>query len=359
MRVGVVGCGGMGRHHLGVLNRLPNFEIAAVCDISPKAAQNAAESFQAKPYADAGDMCDSESLDLVSVATQTRGHLEPSLAALTRGVSVLCEKPIAIDLAEADAMVEAAEKSGAKLAVHQQNHVHPGIRKGLELVESGAIGEIVVVRGRNKGGRKSGNEFMEMGTHIADMMMRFGGEPRWCAGVVMYENRLAQPQDVMEAKEMSPRDRDSGLVLGARAAADYEFDNGILGEIRFTDYAKTNNHNYGVDIFGSTGQLAVRTSGDLSESLWRLPRPMDGRPSELGSWERVELPNPRNPIETMYLEYAEALERGTDPPCNGVRGRWALEMIMAIYASHMEEGRRVPLPLEERRHPLEKWRPAQ
>ena len=48
MRVGVVGCGGMGRHHLGVLNRLPNFEIAAVCDISPKAAQNAAGIFPSK-----------------------------------------------------------------------------------------------------------------------------------------------------------------------------------------------------------------------------------------------------------------------------------------------------------------------
>ena len=356
MRVGLVGCGGMGRHHLGVMKRLPNVEIAAVCDISPKAAQSAAESCSAKPYADTGDMCDSESLDLVTVATQTRGHAAPSLAALTRGVSVLCEKPMAIDLVEADAMVNAAEASGAKLAIHQQNHVHPGIRKGLELVDNGEIGEIMVIRGRNKGGRKCGNEFMEMGTHISDMMMRFGGKPRWCSSVIMYENRLAEPKDVMEAKEMSARDRDSGLTVGARANAQYEFDNGVMGEMRFTEYAKTNNHNYGVDIFGSAGQIAVRTSGDLAESLWHLPRPMDGRPSELGSWNRVDLPNPRNPIETMYIEYAEALEKGSDPPCDGVTGRWALEMIMAIFASHKEESRRVPMPLEERSHPLENWR---
>ena len=355
MRVGVVGCGGMGKHHLRTLAGLDGFEIAAVCDISPNAAEAAAKEFNAgKPYADAGNMCDSEQLDLVTVATQTRGHLEPTLAALTRGVSVLCEKPIAIDLTEADAMVEAAERFGAKLAVHQQNHVHPGIRKALEMTEQ--IGDIAVVRGRNKGGRKSGNEFMEMGTHIADMMMRFGGAPEWCAGIVMTENRLAEPRDVMEAKEMSPRDRDSGLVLGARAAADYGFQNGVLGEIRFTDYPKTNNHNYGVDILGSEGQLAVRTSGDLAESLWHLPRPMEGRPSELGAWTKIELPNPRNPIETMYLEYAEALQNGSEPPCDGAAGRWALEMIMAIYASHIQEGRRVPMPLEERAHPLEKWR---
>ncbi|MEO2002577.1 MAG: Gfo/Idh/MocA family oxidoreductase, partial [Candidatus Poribacteria bacterium] len=212
-RVALVGCGGMGRHHLNVLRELADFEIVGLCDVSVEAREKSGAEFGVTGlYADPGEMCDAESPDLVTVATQTRHHHDPTVAALRRGVSVICEKPIALDLREADNMVEAAAASGAKLSVHQQNHVHPGIRKARELVGEGAIGDVMVVRGRNKAGRKSGNEFMEMGTHITDMMMRFGGPPEWCSASVFYENRLATAEDVMQAQEMSPRDRDSGHV---------------------------------------------------------------------------------------------------------------------------------------------------
>ncbi|MCE2396105.1 hypothetical protein J4G02_16210, partial [Candidatus Poribacteria bacterium] len=81
------------------------------------------------------------------------------------------------------------------------------------MVKEGIIGDVILVRGRNKAGRKSGNEFMEMGTHVADMMLCFGGVPEWCSGTVYNEHQSAGPTDIMEAKEMSPRDRDSGLVM--------------------------------------------------------------------------------------------------------------------------------------------------
>ena len=115
-------------------------------------------------YTDCRTMCDQVAPDIAVVATQTRGHRAPTVDALERGISVLCEKPIAIDLAEADAMVAAGQASGAKLAINQQNHVNPAIRKAQKLVAEGLIGEVVLVRGRNKCGRKSGNEFTEMGT---------------------------------------------------------------------------------------------------------------------------------------------------------------------------------------------------
>ena len=86
-------------------------------------------------------------------------------------------------------MVEAARASGARLAIDQQGRVSSGVRKAQELVRQGVIGDLVMVRGRNKCGRKSGNEFTEMGTHVADMMMCFGGVPEWCAGTVYYQGR--------------------------------------------------------------------------------------------------------------------------------------------------------------------------
>mgnify|MGYP001293502686 CR=1 FL=1 len=359
-QIGVAGCGGMGRHHLDVIKKLPDAQIAAVCDIFPEAIEKVEAEYEVGgSFTDVEEMLDSTELDMVTVATQTRGHHAPAVAILKRGISVLCEKPIAIDPKEADEMVEAAAASGAKFAINQQNHVNPGIRKAQEMVADGAVGDLVLVRGRNKAGRKSGNEFMEMGTHVTDMMICFGGLAQWVSGTVMVDDRLGERGDIMEAKEMSPRDRDSGLVIGHRVIGNYGFDRGVLGEIHFLAYSKTMAENYGVDILGTEGQLAVRTSSmaQLGSNLWQLDRPMEGTPTQKSDWKLVDFGQvDENPISTMYQSMFEAIENDTDPPSSGIEGRIALEMILGIYESHREDGRRISLPLEERRHPLEMWR---
>jgi predicted dehydrogenase len=357
-RVGLVGCGGMGREHLRILKQMPEFEITALCDVNQNTLTKTGEEYKIQVrYSDFRKMYDEIHPDIVVVATQTRGHHVPTVDALSRGISVICEKPIAINLVEADQMVEAAGKSGAKLAINQQNHVNAGIRKAQAMVKDGAIGEIILVRGRNKAGRRSGNEFMEMGTHVTDMMMCFGGIPQWCSGTVYNQKRLAEPKDIMEAKEMSPVDRDSGLVMGTRAIAQYGFESGCLGEIHFLGYQQGMNSNYGVDILGEKGQLAVRCTGNLKENLWHLSRPMEGLPSQLSDWKPVNLNDfgVEDPLITMYRDFVHAIETNTQPPSSGEEGRWAFEMIMGIYQSH-RESQRVKLPLADRRHPLEQWR---
>lgn len=357
-RVGLVGCGGMGRQHLSALRDVEDFAVVALCDVSDESLSRAAEMTDAAAYSDCAAMCDEVKLDIVVVATQTRGHCEPSVIALERGISVLCEKPIAIDLVEADAMVSAAQRGGARLAINQQNHVNAGIRKAQQLVQEGLVGEVVLVRGRNKCGRKSGNEFTEMGTHVTDMMLCFGGQPEWCAGTVYWQGALADVNGIMEAKEMSPKDRDSGPVLGERAVGHYGFAGGIMGEIHFLGYQTLMSDNYGVDILGTEGQLTVRASRRMDPCLWHLPRPMEGAPSDLDAWQPVPLgPMAANdPIVQMYYELAEAIEEGREPPSSGAEGRTAFEMILGLYQSHRQGGRRVELPLADRRHPLEVWR---
>jgi predicted dehydrogenase len=357
--VGMVGCGGMGKSHLRIIrDHLPEFTIAALCDVSEASVKEAGTEFDVDAtYVDVEKMYDSEDIDLIVVATQTRGHRGPAVAALERGICVLCEKPIAIDMIEADEMVEAGAKTGALLAINQQNHVSPPIRKAQELVRQGLIGEVVLVRGRNKSGRKSGNEFMEMGTHVTDMMLCFGESPQWCAGTVYDDGQLAEVDGIMEATEMSPKDRDSGLVMGNRAIGHYGFEGGVLGEVQFMGYEENCGTNYGVDVLGTTGQLGVRTTG--AGSLWHLPRPMEGKPGDFGDWQQVELPADEDvtaAMTTMYRELMRARDQGTELSPSGDNGRTALEMILGLYQSHREGGRRVALPLADRRHPLERWR---
>ncbi len=359
-KVGVVGCGGMGSIHIRTIyDELPEFEIAGLSDPFDGAKAQVKEDFGLDiDYEDCAQMCDAVELDLVVVATQTRGHHTPTVAALERGISVLCEKPIAINLVEADAMVEAAANSGAKLAINQQNHVKSNLRKGQALVREGLIGDVVMIRGRNKCGRKSGNEFMEMGTHTTDMMLCFGGPAEWCSGTVYWEGRPGEIGDIMESKKMSPRDRDSGLVMGERALGQYGFPGGILGEIHFLGYEKTYISSYGVDVLGTKGQLAIRAASAVGHDLWHLPRPMDGGPSDLGDWQPVDVSETGedSAMATMYRELMAARDSGGEPPSSGEEGRAAFEMILGLYQSHREGGRRVALPMAERRHPLEMWR---
>ena len=357
-RVALVGCGGMGRQHIQALHDVADFSVVALCDVSEESLALAGEMVEAASYRDCATMCDEVEPDVVVVATQTRGHLGPSLAALERGISVLCEKPIAIDLEEADQMVAAAQRSGARLAINQQNHVNPGICKAQEMVAAGTIGEVVLVRGRNKSGRKSGNEFTEMGTHVTDMMLCFGGQPEWCSGTVYWRGALAGSDDIMDSKEMSPKDRDSGPVLGERAIGHYGFAGGILGEVHFLGYETLMSDNYGVDILGTNGQLTVRASRWRDTCLWHLPRPMEGTPSDLNAWQEVPLGDRgrEDPIIRMYYELARAIEEECEPPSSGLEGRTAFEMILGLYQSHRQGGARVELPLVDRRHPLVAWR---
>ena len=94
-RVGLVGCGGMGREHLNVVQDMEGFEIAAVCDVLPEIVEQTGDAYGvAARYGDFVKMYGEVGPDIVTVATQTRGHHAPTVAALERGISVLCEKPI-------------------------------------------------------------------------------------------------------------------------------------------------------------------------------------------------------------------------------------------------------------------------
>ena len=142
--------------------------------------------------------------------------------------------------------------------------------------------------------------------------------------------------------------------MGDRAGGSYAFESGAAGEVHFLGFDERYNKNYGVDILGTRGALAVR-----SNQVWHLPRPMEGHPGGDGDWDLVysgpEEEGDQGPVATMYEMLLEAIREDSEPPSSGGTGRLALEMIMGIYESHKEGGRRVDIPLKERGHPLERW----
>src|SRR5437764_111186 len=101
-RAALIGCGGMGRYHLSSLQAIPGVETVACCDIDAERVARCADEFGVPGrYADYREMFAGERIDLVAVATQARQHRDAVVAAAESGVAgILCEKPMALDLAE-------------------------------------------------------------------------------------------------------------------------------------------------------------------------------------------------------------------------------------------------------------------
>lgn len=358
-RVGLLGAGRMGRKYLEVLAGLPEFSVVAVCDREPDRLRTLPPELATHVsfYADGAEMLAARALDLLVLATPPVHRLEPVLDSLGRGIAVLCEKPFACDLETADRLVSASEDSGVPLAVHHQLRVNAALVRARELIAAGAIGEVTAVRGRGKGGRRGGIELLEIGIHLCDAMAFLFGPAEWCAAHVWEGRRLAGAADVRDTRELAPEEPDLGLVVGTRVEASYGFPGGVAGELYCEDFVPRMLENYGLNIFGSRGQLALRISRFVAPPLWHLARPAAGSPGQLGDWQPVaglEGAN-RRLVQKYFGALIPVLERKSAPPCGAREGRQALEMVLAVFRSHRAGGCRVALPSPDRGHPLSGW----
>jgi|SRR5215471_1908813 len=150
LRIAIVGAGHRSWAHIQVLKALPEFEIVALADPTPQNLDHAASLIGAKTenYADYKKMLtEHPDLDGVIVITPNFLHAEVAVAALSKGIHVLCEKPMATSVEDANRMIAAAEKNGKTLQIGQQNRFNPVYVKMNELVRAGEIGEVKFVTG--------------------------------------------------------------------------------------------------------------------------------------------------------------------------------------------------------------------
>lgn len=138
---GVIGAGLFGENHALVYSRLPGVELVAVCDQNEERAREVAARYQARThYADYQGLLANPEIRAVSIATPDFAHAEIALAAAQAGKHILCEKPLATSVAEAEAIVAAAAGAGVKLMVDFHNRANPPFVAARDNVRGGAIG---------------------------------------------------------------------------------------------------------------------------------------------------------------------------------------------------------------------------
>ena len=373
LRAGIIGDTGRGNYGHGLDTAyagIQGVEVVAVADPDPVGRRDAARRAGAlREYADYRDMLDSESVDLVNVCPRWIGkHAEMVIAAAESGAKgVMCEKPFAPTLAQADAMLEACSRNGVRMAVaHRRANAYE--LHGKKLIESGAIGEVKSVRSRGKEDHRSGAmDLMVLGTHMMDSM-RFmaGADVAWGSGRVTQDGRDVTAEDIHEG------DEEVGLIAGNGVDAFFSFENGIAGYFEShpgRDQPDLGSRSFGFEVHGTGGIISLRSSPDGEMYLYPHSRWIPGEAD--GTWERIYLDEwevgpggaTRTSEERMHLsntliatELIQAVreDREVANVSSGRDARAALEMISAVHESHRIQAR-VDLPLRNRENPYSTW----
>lgn len=149
-RIGVIGAGGIGRTHLRTWRAL-GLDLVAIADAKPEILAAAVEEFGGQPWDDGIALIQSGTIDLVSICTPPAFHADLAIAALEAGVAVLCEKPLATSVEDADRVAEAAERTGTLIAVGFCHRFQPQVEKLRDLIAQGDLGVIREFRNRFAG----------------------------------------------------------------------------------------------------------------------------------------------------------------------------------------------------------------
>lgn len=188
LRVGLLGCGGIGARHLGAAAKLAEtYEIAACCGRDGARTEAFAEAHGAAPYVDFTRMLEEARLDLLVVATPPSARTGEAEQAAAAGVHLLVEKPIALDMATADRMVAAAQASGVVAAVGFMYRFGTAVRRWQALAEAGETGRVGLFAGSYhcnalhapwwRARAASGGQLLEQVIHLIDLVRVFMGEP--------------------------------------------------------------------------------------------------------------------------------------------------------------------------------------
>lgn len=334
MKYALIGCGRVAVNHMKAA-AANGLEIAAVCDILPEAMEKLLtkrkleNDTNIRRYTDYRETLDRERPVLVAIATESGVHAKIALDCIERGVNVIIEKPMAMSMADADAIVEAAERNRVKVCVCHQNRFNPAVRAVKKALEEGRFGKMshgsVHVRwNRDKSyydqapwrgtWARDGGCLMNQCIHGVDLL-------RWTMGdgiEEIYAQTARRFHDYIEGEDV-------GVAV-------VRFKNGALGTVEGTTNVFPENLEETLCLFGETG--TVKLGGDSVNNIdvWRFA---DERP------EDAELAALRETIGNVYgnghiLVYADmidAVKNDREPYIDAEAGRRAVETVLAMYKS--------------------------
>lgn len=323
--------GAMPTSHVSAYQQHPRTELVGVCDLRAEALDQFRSDWQdvwpdTRTYTDAATMLRETSPDLVSIATSDHAHSQLCvLAAETGARAILCEKPIATTLADADRMIAACEANSVPLSIEHTRRWDPLYLEARRIVHSGDLGPVRTVTSEMFSRRAM---LFRNGTHLIDLIPFFAGDvaARWL---------MADLEDGFE--QYTEYDGDGGRNPDLEPYAS--------AYIRYEDGVRAFFNSYKTEFPGS--QVSITCDGGRVEINDRGGRVIRGA----SHWDFAvsDLRAGHFRYERQLAAVAELIDVLENPQhkliSSGREARRTLELILAMMASHTQGNRRVDLPL--------------
>jgi len=339
IRMGLIGCGRISGKHFEAVENLEEARFVTCADIIPERAAAAAETYNLDSYySDYTEMLDKEKLDLAVICTPSSLHPEVGIETARRGINVLTEKPMGVDLQSADRLIQICDQNEVHLFVVKQNRLNPTMQLLKRATEKNRFGKIYLVQSNVFWQRPQsyydlaswrgtwkydGGAFLNQASHYVDGLY-------WLIGDV----KSVMAETATMARNIETEDTGTAIL---------RFINGTIGTINVTMLTFPKNYEGSVTILGEKGTVKVGGIALNKVEKWefedyddddRLLEEVNYQP--LTVYGSGHLP--------YYHNIIEAMNGKNSPHTNGRDGRKSLEIILAFYES-ARTGKKIDLPL--------------
>jgi UDP-N-acetyl-2-amino-2-deoxyglucuronate dehydrogenase len=337
LRFCLVGCGRIAQRHSQLLGggHIKGAQLVGVCDLVPAKAEKIGTSCDVPWFSDMHRMMQQLKPDVVSILTESGNHARQAIDLAPYGAHIVVEKPMALTLPDADAMIDACDAAGVKLFVVKQNRFNVPVVKLRQALEAGRFGKLVLGTVRVRWCRPQsyydqdawrgtwaldGGVLTNQASHHVDLL-------EWMMGNVVRVSAMSATRLVdIEAE-------DTAVVI-------LTFENGALGIIEATGAARPRDLEGSLSILGERGSVVIGGFAVNKLETWAFDeeRADDSRVIEDYS---VNPPNVYGFGHQAYYEHVvDVITNGGPQLVDGMQGRRSLELIFAIYES-IETGRTV------------------
>lgn len=339
LKFALVGCGRIAKRHAELLGsrQIRDAGLAAVCDVVRGKAETIARPFRVPAYTDMHMMMEQEQPDVAVVLTESGRHAEHAIALAPYGKHLIVEKPIALTLDDADAMIRACDRHGVRLFVVKQNRFNIPVLKLREALETGRFGKLVMGTIRVRWCRRQdyydqdpwrgtwaldGGVLTNQASHHVDLL-------EWMMGEV--ETVFAKSTTALVDIETE----DTAVVL-------LKFRSGALGLIEATTATRPKDIEGSISILGQHGAVEIGGFAVNEIKVWQFETPLPSD-EEVRTRYSVNPPNVYGFGHQAYYEHVvDCILNDRQHLVDGLEGRRSLELISAIYES-VETGREVSL----------------
>ena len=331
-KFGIVGCGRIAQRHAEHIQIIG--DLIAVCDTDIEKAKALGKKYGVRWFGNLKDMlADCPEIDVISICTPNGLHAEQSIQALKAGHHVLCEKPMALTVADCSAMINTAERANRRLFIVKQNRFNPPVEAVKKLIDEDKLGKIYSVQlncfwNRNEAYYSNswkGTKDMDGGTlftqfsHFIDLLYWFVGDVEW----VTAKTANFHHRGIIEFE-------DTGMVI-------LKFLNGAIGTVNYTVNAYKKNMEGSLTIFAEKGTIKI--GGQYLNELEY--QSLEGDPV-------TDLPpgNPPNNYgqyfgsmsnhDKVYQNLVSVLEGRGTIATSGMEGLKTVEIIEKIYRQAMK-----------------------